>query len=234
MKFDKELVISRYNEDLSWVNFVPPCMDLITIYNKGEDIPQFKDKRVRILKLPNVGREAQTWTHHFVTRRESLFENTFLVQGNPFEHSSNFFGRLKHFYNQTTSLTDRYKINWPPAEMTDTDLVKYAFGKKVRYGNVKFFGGDTYVNDKPRETWFKDVWEFVFSSPCPQNYYYGYAAMWCVVKEDILHRSHRNWQFLDVLLRNSLKGKIMDSVIDAWSMEVLWAALFSQEHETIY
>jgi hypothetical protein len=234
MKFGKELVISRYKEDLSWVNFIPSCMDLITIYNKGEKLEPFKDKRVRIFEIPNVGREAQTWTHHFVTRRESLFDNTFLVQGNPFEHSSNFFGRLKHVYKETTSLTDRYKINWPPKELTDSDLVKYAYGKKIRLGNIEHFGGETYKNDKPQKEWFKDVWEFVFTSPCPETYHYGYAAMWCVVRKDVLFRSERLWETLNLLLRNYKNGQPITSIIDPWSMEALWRALFSDEYETIY
>ena len=56
------LIISRFNEDLSWLkkqnNFKT------VIYNKGEEISNQKFKN--IINLKNVGRESHTWLHHIV------------------------------------------------------------------------------------------------------------------------------------------------------------------------
>lgn len=80
-KKDVEIVISRYNEDLSWVE---PYLDRCTIYNKGED-----DIPYPSIKLPNIGREQHTLFHHIYNTYDTLPGYLIFLQGNPFNHFHN-------------------------------------------------------------------------------------------------------------------------------------------------
>lgn len=78
----KEIVVAKYNEDLNWLNSLNGGK--VTIYNKG------KDDSSDSVKLPNIGREPQTYFHHIVNNYDNLSEWTFFTQGNPFDHVRNF------------------------------------------------------------------------------------------------------------------------------------------------
>lgn len=74
-----EVVISRYNEDVSWLGGIqPPTMTVI--YDKGPapcegGIPG-----------PNVGREAETYLRHIVTNYDVLADWTAFTQADPKPH----------------------------------------------------------------------------------------------------------------------------------------------------
>lgn len=71
-----ELVIARYNEDVSWAAGLN-C----TVYSKGD--PTGLPTEV---VLPNVGREAHTYLTHIVKRWNDLADYTVFVQGDPTDH----------------------------------------------------------------------------------------------------------------------------------------------------
>lgn len=72
-----ELVVARYNEDLSWLN---KFSFSAKVYNKGNDI------ELPHIKLKNIGRESTTYLHHIIENYERLSEHTIFVQGNPYHH----------------------------------------------------------------------------------------------------------------------------------------------------
>ena len=72
------IVISRYNEDLTWL--YPFVSDFkITVYNKGLELtnPRFN----KIIKLPNIGRESHTILYHIVNNYDSLDKYLIFLQG---------------------------------------------------------------------------------------------------------------------------------------------------------
>lgn len=71
-------VISRYKEDISWVNKLGSDF---TIYNKDEDFV-LDD----MISLPNFGREAHTYLYYIITNYDNLPYNICFLQGNPFDH----------------------------------------------------------------------------------------------------------------------------------------------------
>jgi len=83
------LIISRFNEDLSWV-------DALTIpyiiYNKGQTLPDHPN-----IQRPNVGREAETWLYHIITHYNCLAEYTIFLQGDPYDHCKNLNKILEDF-----------------------------------------------------------------------------------------------------------------------------------------
>lgn len=72
------VVISRYNEDLSWAL---PITHKLYIYNKGPANIPFNS-----ITLQNVGRESHTYLHHVVSNYDCLDDYTVFLQGNPKDH----------------------------------------------------------------------------------------------------------------------------------------------------
>lgn len=67
-----EIVIAKYNEDISWSY---PYKHLTTIYNKSDiRCPNSK-------KLSNVGRESHTYLYHIISNWDNLAETTLFTQG---------------------------------------------------------------------------------------------------------------------------------------------------------
>lgn len=74
------IVISRYNEDLSWTDTLHYEK---TIYNKGDNL------ELDHIQLPNIGREAHSYLYHIVNNYYSIDDWTIFLQGYPFDHCSN-------------------------------------------------------------------------------------------------------------------------------------------------
>ena len=72
------IIISRFNEDLSWLEHYKEKFN-ITIYNKGNELS--KVSCGNIISLPNVGRESHTWVHHIFNNYENLEDNNIFLQG---------------------------------------------------------------------------------------------------------------------------------------------------------
>jgi len=81
-----EVVVARYNEDVSWTKLLPADAR-VRIYNKGAPFQEPFDENVT--QLPNVGREGHTYYSHIVDNYDTLSEHTVFLQGNPFDHSPN-------------------------------------------------------------------------------------------------------------------------------------------------
>jgi hypothetical protein len=73
---DVTIVVARFNEDISWLN-KPELKDIThIIYNKGNEIKDFDS-----IKLPNVGREAQTFIQHIIDNYDRLSDITIFLPG---------------------------------------------------------------------------------------------------------------------------------------------------------
>jgi hypothetical protein len=78
---DNQIIISRYNEDISWIH---SYRDISLIYNKG--INNIDSNIFNVVQLKNVGRESHTYLYHIVNNYEKLAENTIFFQGNISDH----------------------------------------------------------------------------------------------------------------------------------------------------
>ena len=66
-----DIVISRFNEDIKYLNDEPFNQFNITVYNKGPYEINYLDN-AKILTLPNVGRESHTYLHHIIKNYDTL------------------------------------------------------------------------------------------------------------------------------------------------------------------
>lgn len=82
-----EIVVARYKEDVSWVFEYASTASRITVYDKsGEPPPPRYHPKIRVVPLPNVGRESHTYLHHLVHERDSLASRIVFTQGNFADH----------------------------------------------------------------------------------------------------------------------------------------------------
>ena len=79
-----DLVIARYNEDISWLSPYLEHNINIIIYNKGE--PLVCDERIKVVQLENIGREAHTYLYHICNNYDSLNNVTVFLQGRIDDH----------------------------------------------------------------------------------------------------------------------------------------------------
>ncbi len=77
-----EIVVARYKEDLKWLNDEPFNKYDVIIYNKGDDEDFAKsDKIKKVVKLPNLGRDAQTYFYHIINNYDDLAKVTVFLPG---------------------------------------------------------------------------------------------------------------------------------------------------------
>lgn len=81
---EREVVIVRYNEDLSWVPIELPCID-ITVYNKGPSKLKNSSNNISIKAVPNVGFYDGTILKHIVDNYYNLKEKTLFIQAFPYD-----------------------------------------------------------------------------------------------------------------------------------------------------
>ncbi len=155
-----ELVISRYSEDLNWVN---KYQVFSTIYNKGDDEIEGS------IPLHNIGREAHTYLHHIVNNYDNLADYTAFVQGDPTSpHSPRFHLYLDHIVNSNELLPDFF---WISERIVESDFEYerepyHAIFPSIKYAYEKVFG------QKP------EIEKFIF----------GAGAQFCVSRDRIKQR----------------------------------------------
>lgn len=115
------LVVARYKEDLTWLTEVDPGVRVL-VYNKGPSIkePAILRRIDKLGKLPNKGREADTYLAHLTSgRTPEDGEFTIFCQGEPFLHSPDFLELLaqRSHWGEIQALTAGYdpSKNIPPA-----------------------------------------------------------------------------------------------------------------------
>ena len=79
-----DLVVARYNEDLSWINQLEPEKFNLKIYNKGE-----KNIDFNFVQLDNLGRDPHTFIMYIIQNYENLPEYVIFLQGDPVCHHKN-------------------------------------------------------------------------------------------------------------------------------------------------
>jgi hypothetical protein len=92
--------ISRYNEDLSWLESIDRRDSRIFIYNKGQKINNMFPGGVTVIDLENMGRESHTYLYHILNNYEELPEKIIFSQAHPNDHvSPNFKSEFFEFLN---------------------------------------------------------------------------------------------------------------------------------------
>jgi hypothetical protein len=84
-----DIVVAKYNEDVSWINKL--SNHNVTVYNKDKNDLRWE------LNLTNYGKDAETHLYHIVKNYDNLAEHTAFLQGNPLEHCHDYIERINNF-----------------------------------------------------------------------------------------------------------------------------------------
>jgi hypothetical protein len=217
-RLSRELVVSRYREDVRWTAAIP---FRVWLYNKGEPLP-YLGPHVVVIDRPNTGREAETWMHHLATHYDVLPDLTFTAQGDPFSHSPDFYARLQHDYTAPTSLTPHYTTASPSNEIKAHDRIETHFGHEVRYGDATI-GGSSGLRPG---AWFNPAaWSHVFACPLKFPLHFGYAAMWAIPRAAVRSRPRAFWTTLrDEIQEATTTTTWTDPPINPWTLEAMLGA----------
>jgi hypothetical protein len=233
--FERELVVARYIEDVSWVDAFD---GEVTIYNKGGAMNC--NPKANILPLSNVGREAHTFLHHLVNRYEQLADVTVFAQGEPFIHSPDFLLLMNKRFSQSQPLSFYYlegqvppaealamsKAYWPEGLRVYVEMMNHHF---LAILPVPYFddGLNTviipqFVRDyglNRDQDFFQFLWGiFGISERLPDLLPFSFGSQMSVPREAI-HRHPR--KVYERMLQWSVQGKMNAHVI-----ERIWLTLF--------
>lgn len=161
----KELVVSYYKENLTWLNKINDYK--ITVYNKSDvEIPN-------TIKLNNVGREMHTYFHHIVNNYNNLSDWVFFTQGEPFDHVKNYDWILDVFPNSLSYS----KLNIDDCHFFTNGLFKNML--------VSLSDGRPHHNPVLN---INSLWEELFFDPPANQYPFVAGCLFCVTKEQIKMR----------------------------------------------
>jgi hypothetical protein len=76
-----EIVVSRFNEKLDWLNEYPFNEFSYTVYNKGINSDFEKTNVNKIISLPNVGRCDHTYLYHIISNYDNMKNITVFFPG---------------------------------------------------------------------------------------------------------------------------------------------------------
>jgi len=77
-----EIVVSRYNEDLSWLKNDPYNKYPVVVYNKSNNNNFLKTKNIyKVVNVKNVGRCDHTYLYHIIENYDNLADVTVFLPG---------------------------------------------------------------------------------------------------------------------------------------------------------
>ena len=165
---DIELVVSRYDEDLSWLNDPLFSSYRATVYNKGPKMDNsYAGNIARVLDLENVGRESHSYLFHILNNYDNLAEYTVFLPGSTFS---------KHYKYEMAEET----INKMHREQATAFAFDNADGKTMHYDFVYEGGGRLPAPIQPLGKWCE---QRLGSRTSGNKSWYG---VFSVKKEDIL------------------------------------------------
>jgi hypothetical protein len=211
----KKIIISRYSEDVSWINkYKINDYDYI-IYNKGDEL----DKEYNQKKCENIGNNQRDIFEFIYENYDNLPDYMVFLQGNPIDHLTtpiDFSGDREVFlFDKLHELISRDKltyienfdgrINGAWSRLTDgyeeinnswyIPAVNATHNQTCRWDNFDRFMNDTFKNHSYNQ-WLR----------------FTPGSQYVLPKEIALHYSKEFWKSLmDILNRNNMtEGHIIE------------------------
>ncbi len=208
----KRLIISRYDENLSWLNEYSDFN--FSIYNKGAQLEGINKKY--ITELPNLGRESHTWIFHIIKNYENLDEYNIFLQGRiddlgcmAFSNPNFYLKGMDKFGFAVSRLGLLTPFHWKNNVGIEKD-VRY---KKMWFSNEIGNSSNGFRNFA--KSLFPEIPLFVATS---------YGGCFGVKKEAILKH---DISFYEKILEILNKHK---NPIEGHYMERLWCYIFTKNH----
>ena len=114
-----EIVVSRYKEDVSWVN---QLNYKTRVFNKN-----IEENHLFEHNLPNVGRETHTYLNYIIENYYNLPNHVAFIQGHPFDHAPNAIQLINSFDHTVSFL--------PIGQVIESDINHGIPDQIKRYAN---------------------------------------------------------------------------------------------------
>lgn len=219
-----QLVISRYNEDLKWINDEPYNKYHNIIYNKSNNTNfSTNSKTEKIVNLKNVGKCDHTYLYHIIDNYDNLADITVFVTGSLNlhhkkrksirllseieKHKKNVF--LGRKYNNVQDNLYDFRLNYYGSSEQNNTLLNP--NSKLELSSIRPFG-------KWYENKFKDI----------NIEYVSYSGIFSVDKREILQHPKSYYENLITELSKSSNPEV------GHYFERSWAAVFYPMKETIF
>ena len=155
-----EIVISRYDEDVSWCE---NYKEFVTIYNKGKD-----DLTYPSIKLENKGHQIGTELTHIITNYDSLADVTFFTHGS-FNYRNDQLikekGKCHRYFEDFVSYSPNTLVYIPRNDLPNTNDKIYDYNMTMG-----------------------EVYEFLFGTPYIRNFDWACGKWISVSKEKIRNK----------------------------------------------
>lgn len=198
-----DVVISRYNESLWWLDSWVGEKASVYVYDKGPSgglaparVPCHIADKLIVTELPNVGREAHTYLSHIVEHYHSVADVTIFLQGDPFPHMSLL-----------------------PGDKTFEDFALDMEGVAVSPVRPNYFLTEESPPSFHLRVDVHGAAKIVIGESLP-HYAFNSGAQYAVRRECIQARPRAWWQ--------ALLQHVVEDRVNAWEIERLWMYIFYQ------
>jgi len=213
-------VITRYNEYIDWVRYIINDVDLIYIYNKGENSNFFQhleinDKMV-IINLPNIGRIDHTLAYHILEHWDNLPDTIISLPGSIMMCEKKGY-YLSSIMKRSKFIGSRYSGFYGPRFHKVSPKFNYSID------NYQAEGICNRNNNKFIKSEYPDfqAWKLALVDDRPIHYI-AMRGMFAVSKENITHIDKKIYQNLLESL------SVGDNIENGHFAERIWAHLFRQ------
>jgi hypothetical protein len=220
-----ECVITRYNEHLNWINYLPDEIEKITIVNKGSNEFIFQNmdckynNKLTIHKSDNIGRHNETIAKYIVDNYDNLPDTVLFIPGTVMMNPKKglYLAQLcKHMKN-----IDSFRGFFSPRFRK--------VGRNYNY-SVKEYLSTSQCNANDSEFIRSDIgtfndWKKVIIAGDDQPVkYICYRGIFAVNRDNILKHSKE----LYISILNSISGG--ENTENSQFAERIWAHLFKSEY----
>ena len=220
-----EIVVSRYNENLEWLNQDPYNKYPVVIYNKGQNDEFVHNNNVKdIVNLPNVGREGHTYLYHIVNNYDNLSDMTIFLPGS-----------CESSVYKKKELSSKLLYN-----MNEKNRNIYTCSRGDLYETEKNFQIDSYLSTSSANQQINRDVSMQKSKIRPfgewYTYYFGndstecitYTAIFAISKDNILKKPKTYYMHFMNELAQHQNPEVGHYI------ERSWAKIFSQDDDTMY
>lgn len=191
----KELVISAYQRDYSWINYLNSTTQ-VTVYRKGPKIEGANEIHIE----KNVGQDVHTFFYHIAKNYDNLKDYTLFSQDFPFDHVFNFID-IVNANPMYWDLTAKMKIDEYWAFSTASALNWEPHMPKEAYtGKTLICEENGAPHHIPHELNIASLWPKIFNSEVPKYFEFVPAGHFCISKDQIRNRTRNFYEnIVDIL-----------------------------------
>jgi hypothetical protein len=176
-----DIVISRYNEKLDWLQNEPFNQIPIIIYNKGVNDDYYKPEKLKNdIKLENIGRTSHTIFYHIINNYDNLANVTIFLHG-----SSDNWNKYENAVKLTENVKKHNKSVFVASKYDDikTDMYDFTLDNYSSTDNSNFKvnpENELILSDiRPFGKWYESLFGDIKTN------YVSYTDMIAVSKEHI-------------------------------------------------